>query len=177
MLSLVPTPAQQRNYEIQVFLDQTIFSKNSETLRAKVTIKNKAERDLRTAGLKNVRFFFSKCLLGTPCERNDDTFVSFAEIPARKIRENKSFQFEVNLADLYWKDAKINPNYTENIKNFKAVPNENIYFYAGIKTLEGYKTKNFGPVYRNGKPSGMKVQKKPIYRVVYSNIVAVTTTS
>jgi hypothetical protein len=122
-------------------------------------------------------FYLSKCVLGERCEENKDTYASFIKIPYKTIAENKSFEFKVNLADLYWKDAKIYPAHVKNIKNFKTIPSENIYFYAQIKALEGYKMKNHGPRYNKaGKLTRVLVRKTPIYKIVSSNVIGVSFT-
>ena len=167
--------AQERKYEIAVYLGETSISKTSKYIPVKVTITNEAKRTLRTRALNNIHFFFSKCILGAPCNENKDIYASFIKIPPKNIRENKSFEFTVNLANLFWKDAKIDPLHSKNIKNLKIVPPENIYFYAGIKSLEGYKKKDFGPKYNNdGKLVRVVVQQIPIYKVVSSNVIGVT---
>jgi len=167
--------AQERKYDIAVYIEETSISKTSRQIPVKVTITNNAERTLSTKALNNIHFFFSKCLLGAPCDEDKDIYASFIKIPPKNIRENKSFEFTVNLANLFWKDAKIDPLHSKNIKNFKIVPLENIYFYAGIKSLEGYRKKNFGPRYdKDGKLIRVVVQSIPIYKVVNSNIIGVT---
>ncbi len=166
--------AHESDYEIEVSFENTFISKKSKKIPVKVTIKNNTDRVLNTTGLYNIHFYFAKCSLESHCKRKGDIYTAFIRIPAQRIKGNKSFGSEVNLADLYWKDVKINPNHTENVKNFKTLASSNIYFYAGIKTLEGYEMKKPKEIRVKSKNSRPIVQRKPIYKVVNSNVVSVS---
>ncbi len=166
---------QEMNYEIETYLEDTAIEKSSSEINARVIIKNKAEETLLTSRLQRLYFHFSKCPIETVCKKSGDIYTASAQIPFKKIREDKSFEFTVNLADLFWMEGSISHFSAENKKNFSVIPKDNIYFYAGTKTLDGYKKKNKGPLYdSNGKLIRVVVKKTPIYKEINSNVVDVT---
>ncbi len=151
--------AQKRNYEIEISLEETGISKGAKDIPVKVTITNKADEVLKTSGLVTIHFFFSKCELGAVCREKESTFSAYSEIPAKRIDSNESFEFEVNLAGLYWNNRDGNVFYKENIRNFNMVPPENIYFYARQLSLIGYE--------KSGNGSANRI---PIYDYTDSNV-------
>lgn len=174
IIGVVSTSAQNRDYEIEISLENSIVSQTSKKIPVKVTIKNNAELALKTTGLNNIHFYFSKCIVGSVCYREGDIYTSFAKIPSKEIREAASFEFEINLADLYWKDVKSTGTNTEIIKNFNKIPRANVFLYAGIRTLKGYKVKNSGQANSGRKPASKVASRIPVYKTVYSNVVIVT---
>ena len=138
VFGLVTANAQTLEYEIEISLDETEISKSAKEIPVGVKITNKSDEVLVTSGLKTIHFFFSKCVLGVVCKEKKHTYSAFTEIPFKRIKSSAFFEFEINLADLYWKDVDGNTFYREDKKNFKTVPKENIYFYARQLTLAGH---------------------------------------
>ncbi|NNE98156.1 MAG: hypothetical protein HKN25_03960 [Pyrinomonadaceae bacterium] len=164
-------PAQERNFEIEVSFEDKIISKVSKETLVRVKITNKADEPLNLSGIETIHFFFSKCVLGVVCKEDKHTYSAFASIPSRspsdpdnprQLRKNRSFEFDVDLADLYWKDAKGNTFYREDKKNFSVVPNENVYFYARQLSLIGYEKSGDGTI-----------GKVPVYNYTDSNVINV----
>jgi len=154
--------AQERKYEIEISLEETSISKDAIEIPVKVTLTNKSDDFLKTDGLKTIHFFFSKCVLGIVCKEKEHTYSAFSAIPPKRIKAGDSFAFEINLADLFWKNAEGNTFYRENRKNFKDVPQKNIYFYARQLSLIGYEKSGDGGV-----------DKIPIYDYTDSNVINV----
>ncbi len=154
--------AQERNYELEISLEETAISKGAKEIPVKFTITNRADEVLKTSGLMTVHFFFSKCELGAVCREKESTFSAYSEIPTKLINSNESFEFEVNLADLYWNSRDGNVFYKEDIKNFNMIPAENIYFYARQLSLVGYEESGNG-----------SQEKIPIYDYTDSNMIIV----
>ena len=154
--------AQEREFEIEISLEETSISKSSKKVPVKISITNKSDAVLKTDGLKTIHFFFSKCVLGVVCKEKEHTYSAFSKMPLKRIKSGEVVEFEVNLADLYWKNTEGNTFYRENIKNFKKVPAENIYFYARQLKLSGYEKSSEGGV-----------DKIPVYEYTDSNVINV----
>lgn len=154
--------AQERDFEIEISLEETSISKSSRDVPVKISITNKSDRVLKTDGLKTIHFFFSKCVLGVVCKEKKHTYSAFSEMPGKRIKSKAVLEFEVNLADLYWKNAEGNTFFREDKKNLEEVPAENIYFYARQLKLSGYE-----------KSSNGGVGKIPVYDYADSNVINV----
>ena len=57
IIGVVSTSAQNRDYEIEISLENSIVSQTSKKIPVKVTIKNNAELALKTTGLNNIHFY------------------------------------------------------------------------------------------------------------------------
>jgi hypothetical protein len=172
--------AQDRKFEIEVSLEDTALVKSEKSIPVKIKITNQAGEILRLESLGSIYLSFSKCLSEDSCRNSTDIYEARIDrLPVRKIRADDSFEFEVNLAEYFWvpKDESKGfgiGSFNESLKNFSKIPAENIYFYAQIRTLDGFKKKNMGTVYDgNGKLIKVVVKKVPGYRIVNSNIINV----
>ncbi len=153
--------AQELDYEIEVFLSESAITRESGEIPAQVKITNNAKQPLRTNALYNIHFYFSKCPIGTRCTEAEDAFVADSRIPSKEVARFDSFEFEINLAGLSWKDANANPNSMDDLRPFSSMPAGNIYFYAAVKRLQGYRPGNGNA-------------KLPVYKIVNSNMIGVT---
>ena len=162
ILSFLSISAQEREFEIEISVEETGIARSSKEVPVKISIKNKSDEVLKTDGLKTIHFFFSKCVLGIVCKEKEHTYSAFSAIPPKRIKAGETFEFEINLADLYWKNADGNTFYREDRKNFEDVPLENIYFYARQLSLIGYEKSGDGGL-----------DKIPVYDYTDSNVINV----
>lgn len=166
ILGFVAVSAQEKNYEIEISMPETIVSQDADDIPVTVKIKNYGEETLRTEGLGDIFFYFSKCEVGVLCDKIGDKFSASARIPSKTISENAFFEFSANLAELYWQDEMDGSLSSGNSATFGMIPTQNSNFYAGIRSLEGYRpiansTGNAGP-------------KRPVYSYKFSNGISVT---
>ncbi|MCB1025887.1 MAG: hypothetical protein KDB79_15940 [Acidobacteria bacterium] len=166
ILGFVSVCAQEKNYEIEVSVSNAVVSKTADVIPVTVKIRNYAEEALRIESLGDVQFFFSKCEVGVLCDKIGDKYSAFARIPSKRIEENESFEFEVNIADLSWKDEMDESPSTGNLLDLEKIPSLNSNFYGGIRTLEGYR-----PI---ANASGSSGQKRPVYSYKFSNVISIT---
>ncbi len=165
---------QERKFDLEVSLNETNIDKTSEDIFATVTITNISKQVLVSDSLGFLEFRFSKNMLGDEQGLVKNDRVSRFDIPSKKIRENKSIKFRVNLAKLNWYKSDFDFGKSELSRKFTDIPKENIFFYASVKMLAGYKNvANAKVVYKNGKPVREPVGKRPIYKAVNSNVINV----
>ncbi|MEZ5345691.1 MAG: hypothetical protein R2681_09075 [Pyrinomonadaceae bacterium] len=166
ILGLISVSAQDKNYEIEITMAETIVSNEADEIPVAVKIRNYGKETLRTAGLGDIFFFFSKCEAGVVCDKTGDKFAASLRMPSKSIRENSTFEFSANLADLFWKDETDSGLTSGGAANFGVIPPQNNNFYAGIRTLEGYR-----PIANSTGNSG---PKRPVYSYKFSNGISVT---
>jgi hypothetical protein len=160
IICLTGTSAQDRNAEIEVSMDETSISTRSTTTIVNVKITNKADEVLKTEGLGNINFYFSRVFTEKTIRSLGDVFEAKTNIPAKILRNNETFEFKVNLYDLYWFDSMsgfIDPKKP----NLNEVPSENIYFSANIKLLDKYEYNSSAK------------RKLPVYKYFRSNTIDV----
>jgi hypothetical protein len=89
---------QERNFDLQVSLEENTITKTDKNIFATVTITNNSRQVLMSEDLGFIEFRFSKNMLGGEqgLVRNDS--ISRIDIPVKKLRENESLNFRVNLA-------------------------------------------------------------------------------
>jgi hypothetical protein len=150
--------AQERNFEIGIALEETSIAKKSDEVPVTVKITNRAEETLKTEGLDPLNFYFSNCSTAAICFAPGDIYRASYRIPAEKLRENGSFEFEVDLAALTWFDRT---DKAENSIAFAQIPSENIYFFADVKLFKGFR-----------ELKGVS-KKAPEYRIFRSNGITV----
>jgi hypothetical protein len=130
--------AQEINFDIQISLNQEIFRENNKNIPVKILITNKAEQELDTSKLGSINFYFSKCPKIKACYSRGDLFISSDKVGSKILKKDESFEFETNLADLYWVDASSSMLDLNKLKNLNKVPSGNKYFYADIKIFDKY---------------------------------------
>lgn len=166
---------QERNFDLQVSLKENTITKTDKNIFATVTITNNSRQVLMSEDLGFIEFRFSKNMLGGEqgLVRNDS--ISRIDIPVKKLRENESLEFRVNLAKQDWHKSETDFGNTELSRKFKDIPKENIFFTAGVKMLTGYRNAaNAKIVYKDGKSVREPVGKRPTYKTVNSNLITVT---
>ncbi len=94
--------AQEKDFGIQISLKESVIWRNAKNIPLKVKVTNKSAKDFNTSELKGIYFSLSR---NSKTEKSN-LFAADAKIPVQNLKENDSFEFEVNLADLYWQDAK-----------------------------------------------------------------------
>lgn len=166
ILGFISVSAQEKNYEIEITMPETIVSKGSGEIPVIVKIKNYSQETLRTESLGDIYFYFSKCEAGVLCDKTGDKFAASVTIPSKGIVENVIFEFGADLADLYWKDEMDESLSSGNSANFSIIPSQNSNFYAAIRSLERYR-----PI---ANASGNEGQKRPVYSYKFSNGISVT---
>lgn len=139
ILCFVNSFAQERNVEIEVSMEESNFSRTAKNIPVQVKITNVAKDDLKTEGLGYVNFYFSKCFVKKNCRGVASIYIAASKISSKNLKENESFDFEVNLANLAWKPliSSIDSSYPKNFN--KVIPNDNIYFHSEILLRMGYK--------------------------------------
>lgn len=165
---------QERNFDLQVSLEENNIIKTDNNIFATVTITNNSRQVLITDGLGFLEFRFSKNMLGGEqgLERNDS--ISRIDIPVKKLRENESLNFRVNLAKQDWYKSEMDFGNISLTKKFVNISKENIFFTASVKVLTGYRNAaNAKIVYKDGKPIREPVGKRPTYKTVNSNVITV----
>lgn len=127
--------AQKKNFDIEVSLTKQMIQRNAESVPVKVKITNQSKDELNTSELKKVFFFISRCSNQENCYDSFHTVVG-VEIPARILKETDTFEFEANLADLYWQSVKSGFIDYQFPKNLGKVPKNFNYFFAVIRILD-----------------------------------------
>lgn len=159
--------AQNRNYSIEIALEDFSIERNAAEEIVTVTILNNAEEDLKAEGLGQIEFEFAKCGPDSGeslfCRGLFSKFIALADMPAARIRPNEKFEFRINLTKLFWNNSMIRPT----IPSFRQIPDQNIHFFAKTKILTGYKD----VVLTDPKDGSRKVRKEPVYRFTYSNVI------
>lgn len=151
--------AGERKFDLTVSLEGGSVRIDRAEAVAKVRITNRSREDLKTSGLGEVNFYFSTCEPGDPSCDGSEFYYARAKVPAATLYTDRSFEFRVDLAKLWWKKGPYNPQLTTPSYNLEAVPSENIYFYADVKVLDGFVENQY-----TGK-------QEPEYRVYLSNTV------
>jgi hypothetical protein len=128
-LSVTAFP-QERNVEIQISLKSETIVTKSKNVLVKIKVINKSEQILNTEELGKIFLYFSKCHKDEMCYRQGDLLFAGVEIKPKKLKQNKSVEFESNLSSLTWQDNISSFRFQKN--NFKMISAENIYFYAAI---------------------------------------------
>ncbi len=124
--------AQEKNIEIELSLKDSKILTKSKNVPVKIKITNKSEQTLNTEDLGNLFLYFSKCQKNVMCYAGGDLLFASVGIKSKKLKKNKSIEFESNLSDSIWIDELSSFRY--NKKNFYTIPTETIYFYAAIPT-------------------------------------------
>ncbi len=166
--------AQERNFDLQVSLEENNITKTDNNIFATVTITNNSRQVLTTEGLGFLEFRFSKNMLGGEQGLVRNNSISRIDIPVKKLRENESLNFRVNLAKQDWYKSEMDFSNIELSRKFKDIPKENIFFNASVKMLTGYRNAaNAKIVYKDGKPVREPVAKRSSYKMVNSNVITV----
>lgn len=169
------TFGQEREFDLKVSLEDTSIDKNSDEVFATITITNKSDQVLKAEGLGFVEIRFSKVMPGSQSGLIKNDYFARVDIPQKKLPENKSLEFRINLVEQKWFSSDPRSGKSEVGTDFNKIPEENIFFYADIKMLAGYRnTANPKTVYKNGKPVSEPIRKRPFYKTVNSNLVTVT---
>jgi len=124
--------AQEKNLAIEISLKNSNILTKSENVPVKIKITNKSAQTLNTEDLGNLFLYFSKCEKDVMCYTYGDLLFASVEIKSKKLKKNKSIEFESNLSDSIWIDQISSFRYSK--KNFYTMPKENVYFYAAIPT-------------------------------------------
>ena len=132
--------AQAKKFNIEISMPDNYWLTLKNNTPVKVKITNKSERELNTEQIAGISFYFSKCPQISKCGKRGDKFVAHSEVENKGLKKDASFEFEVNIADLYWMDAVSgNTNLNEKEpKNFEIISSDNKYFYAVVKTRSKY---------------------------------------
>ena len=131
---LLVTNSFAQNVEVSVSMEnKNLWGRKDFPVKVKIT--NKAEDNLDTKILKGISFCFSKRLKFNEYGKRGEKYTAFAEIPQKLIKENESFEFEVNLSDLYWADEVSSSRNLKSPKNLSTIPVENRIFYAVVRVF------------------------------------------
>lgn len=113
--------SQNQKIEVNISMEDTnLFGRKD--LPVKVKITNKAEDDLDTKTLKLIKFCFFKRLTCSEPGILGDKYIAFTGIPQKLLKKDESFEFEVNLKDLHWKDEILSGRDLDAPKNFATIP-------------------------------------------------------
>lgn len=164
---------QNRDYSIEVALEDITIDRNAEAEIVMVTITNNEREVLATNALGQLEFEFAKCGPGSAgslfCNGVGSSYRAHADIPNAKLRENEKFEFKLNLVKLFWKDPVffcqqcLRPR-----PSIRAIKDENINFFVKTRLLTGYKKAEIT------NPDGSKkIANKPVYSFTYSNVLNV----
>lgn len=161
--------AQDRNYSIEIALEDGSIDRSAAEEIATVTILNKAKEDLKSEGLGQIEFTFATCGSDSGeslfCRGGFSKFTAKADIPKARIRTNEKFEFRINLAKLLWENSWTVPS----PPSFRQIRDQNIHFYARTEILTGYKD----VAATDTKDGSQKVRKEPVFRFTYSNVIDV----
>ena len=163
--------AQNRDYSIEIELDNIAIDKNADEEIVTVAITNNSDEVLETKGLGQIEFEFAKCGPGEVdshfCRGLFARYVAQANIPVVKISENDRFQFRINLVKLSWNSPKILCGTCNWAKpSIRRIPRDNINFFAKTRLLTGYKnTETTNP------DGSKKTGREPVYSFTYSNVI------
>lgn len=144
--------AQDQNIVVNISLENTnLFGRK--VIPVKVRIINKSENLLNTETLTYLTFYFSVCSINDICESWKEKYIALAEIPEKRLKKDESFDFEIDLTDLYWMNAISSIRDFDAPKNFVTIPSENRFFYAIVSVFDKH-LKSEGslqsiPIYKN----------------------------
>ncbi len=162
--------SQDFKFELEVSLDETGIDRTESEIPATVTITNNSKKVLYTDGLGSVEFKFSKCMVDNNCGLLRNDFITQVRIPRKKLFENESFEFKINLAEQNWYISNSTAENTGSPISFTKLPSQNIFFTANIKMLTGYRN----AANKKNQPGNDKMGKRPQYDKSVSNIITVT---
>lgn len=166
---------EERNFDLKVSLEETSIDRTADEFFAKVTITNNSKQNLSTSGLGFVEFRFSKSMIGNSQGLIKNDYIARVEIPHNNLRQNRSFEFKVDLVGQDWFITNSNTAISGIKTSFAEISEENIFFNANIKLLTGYKNvANPKVVYKDGKAVNEPISKRPTYKTINSNIISVT---
>lgn len=152
--------AQYRDFDLLISPDErTIAAGSGAAIEVKIT--NRSGNRLETGGLDSVNFYFTKCLpCDISCGGHRDVFYAVSPIPSKILDENTSLRFDLDLAALEWRFGPYNRQDNDPPASLYSVPRENIYLFADIRILDGFRA--------SGSGSG----RVPRYRIHRSNIIS-----
>src|SRR5687767_8282 len=93
-----------QDFKVEISLDNANFGSIKTLNPLKVKITNKSEKTLNTKDLLPLRFYFSKCPQTKSCDTREDNLTASAKLEEKTLGKGESFEFQINLADLYWSD-------------------------------------------------------------------------
>lgn len=164
---------QNRDYSIEVSLEDVAIDRNAEAETVTVIITNNEREVLATKALGQLEFDFAKCSPGSTgslfCKGFGSSYRAVADIPTAKIGENEKFEFKLNLVELAWQDAVFTCYGCGRLgSGIRTIKDEHIYFFAKTRLLTGYKKVEIT------NPDGSKKKvNNPEYSFKYSNVINV----
>lgn len=162
---------EEKNFEIELVLNEASIVRTAKDIPATVRITNKSREILYTDSLGRVELKFSKCLTENDCGLIKNDFLAHAEIPRRKLFENDSVEFQINLAAAKWFLSDHDAGKIGSNVSFEEVPVKNLFFTAAVKMLTGYR--NIANAKSIDKDKNKNPQKRPRYRTIISNVITV----
>lgn len=166
-LSVSVSFGQDLKFELEIESEDTSIVRTESEIPVTVIITNKSEKVLSADGLGSVEFKFSKCIADADCGLTRKDFLTRIRIPRKKLFENESFKFQINLAEQIWYVSNSDAETPAPRVDFAKLPAENIYFTANIKMLTGYRN-------TANKSDNSKLRKRPSYKKTVSNVISVT---
>lgn len=118
----------QTFFKYEISLKNTNISTAAKKTRANIKITNLLSSPIDTAAFENIRFYLAICGQVFYCGYEGDVFSARAEIKSKTLKQNESANFNINLADLSWKDPL--SSFFVPSKNFSTVRPANYFFYA-----------------------------------------------
>ncbi|NNE68027.1 MAG: hypothetical protein HKN33_15805 [Pyrinomonadaceae bacterium] len=173
ILCCISGVAQTARYSIEIELEDLAIDRKASEETLKVSITNKSDERLSGKQLGNLELEFSKCGPGERdsifCTKKSAKYFSRVAIPDREVPDGEKLVFRVNIASLYWSEIWLlggtKPRYGNWAPSLPNIPDDNVYFFAKIRSLEGYRSV---PV-----PDSDKPEKRPVWSFEYSNVINV----
>lgn len=155
----------KENIELEVSFKENKVDMASTNIPVNMKIVNKSEQILDLEKLRGISFYFKRCSKIITCGVRGDLYLASAKLESRKLNKDEVYEFEINLADLYWKDAILSTIDLNYPKNFTEVPRTNKYFHAVIQVFDkNIKLDNYPseiPIYKKFESNEVKVEFEP----------------
>ena len=137
--------AQNNDFEVKVFSQDSGSDKNNKSVSLVVKRKNNAEFD--TNRHIDIWLYLLKCPTAENCKGVDGIYSATGSVKGEKLAKTETLALRMNLNEFYWRPAMSSIDVLGyRAPNFSEVPKENIYFYVKINVCKKPETKEKEPV-------------------------------